>query len=326
MTAIADPVPGMTADDRPVADTPDTAVADRPIRGEPAGARLLAGSPIAAGIRDQVAGDVEAFRRRHGRRPALAVLRLGTSPAFELYARQIVRTCTRVGIEPRESRLDGRRSVARVRQRLRELSLDPDVSGVIIQQPFPRGLSLGDVVDALDSDKDVDGITPISAGRLAMGLDAFSPATAQAAVEILDRAGRDLEGLDAVVVGRSNVVGRPVAQLLLRRHCTVTICHSRTRDLASHTRRADVLVVAAGSPGLVTGSMLKPGATVVDIGINVVDGRIVGDVDADSACAVAGAITPVPGGVGPVTNAILVRHVMIAARRLAERETRARRS
>jgi len=326
VTAIADPVPDMAADDRPVADTPDTAVADRPIPGEPAGARLLAGSPIAAGIRDQVAGDVEAFRRRHGRRPALAVLRLGTSPAFELYARQIVRTCTRVGIEPRESRLDGRRSVARVRQRLRELSLDPDVSGVIIQQPFPRGLSLGDVVDALDSDKDVDGITPISAGRLAMGLDAFSPATAQAAVEILDRAGRDLEGLDAVVVGRSNVVGRPVAQLLLRRHCTVTICHSRTRDLASHTRRADVLVVAAGSPGLVTGSMLKPGATVVDIGINVVDGRIVGDVDADSACAVAGAITPVPGGVGPVTNAILVRHVMIAARRLAERETRARRS
>jgi methylenetetrahydrofolate dehydrogenase (NADP+)/methenyltetrahydrofolate cyclohydrolase len=313
VTAIADPVP-------------DRSAADRPVAADPAGPRLLAGSPIAAAIRDQVAGDVEAFRRRHGRRPALAVLRLGTSPAFELYARQIVRTCTRVGIEPRETRLDGRRSVARVRQRLRDLSLDPDVSGVIIQQPFPRGLSLGDVVDALDSDKDVDGITPISAGRLAMGLDAFAPATAQAAVEILDRAGRGLEGLDAVVVGRSNVVGRPVAQLLLRRHCTVTICHTRTRALASHTRRADVLVVAAGAPGLVTGSMLKPGATIVDIGINVVDGRIVGDVDADSACAVAGAITPVPGGVGPVTNAILVRHVMVAARRLAERETRARRS
>ena len=272
-----------------------------------------------------MAGDVEAFRRRNGRPPALAVLRLGTSPAFELYARQIVRTCARVGIEAREIRLDGRSSVARVRQRLRELSDDPEVSGVIIQQPFPRGLSLGDVVDALDPDKDVDGITPVSAGRLAMGLTAFAPATAQAAAEILDRAGRGLEGLDAVVVGRSNVVGRPVAQLLLRRHCTVTICHTRTRDLASHTRRADVLVVAAGSPGLVTGSMLKPGATVVDIGINVVDGRIVGDVEADSACAVAGAITPVPGGVGPVTNAILVQHVMVAARRLADRETPLRR-
>ena len=312
MTAIADPVPDMAA-------------ADRPVAGNPEGPRLLAGSSIAAGIREQVAGDVEAFRRRNGRPPALAVLRLGTSPAFEVYARQIVRTCSRVGIEAREIRLDGRRSVARVRQRLRELSDDPEVSGVIIQQPFPRGLSLGDVVDALDPDKDVDGITPVSAGRLAMGLAAFAPATAQAAAEILDRAGRGLEGLDAVVVGRSNVVGRPVAQLLLRRHCTVTICHTRTRDLASHTRRADVLVVAAGSPGLVTGSMLKPGATVVDIGINVVDGRIVGDVEADSACAVAGAITPVPGGVGPVTNAILVQHVMVAARRLADRETPLRR-
>lgn len=293
---------------------------------EPAGARLLAGSSIAAEIRERVASDVQTFRRRYGRPPALALLRLGTSPAFEVYARQIVRTCTRVGIEPREIRLDGRRSVARVRERLRELSDDPDVSGVIIQQPFPRGLALGDVIDALDSDKDVDGITPVSAGRLAMGLDAFAPATAQAAAEILDRAGRSLEGLDAVVVGRSNVVGRPVAQLLLRRHCTVTLCHTRTRDLAGHTRRADVLVVAAGSPGLVTGSMLKPGATVVDIGINVVEGRVVGDVDADSAFAVAGAITPVPGGVGPVTNAILVQHVVLAARRLAERETRLRRS
>ncbi len=313
MTATSDPAP-------------ETAAADSPIPGDRVGPHVLAGGPVAAEIRDRVARDVEAFRRHHGRAPALAVLRLGTSPAFEVYARQILRTCTRVGIELREIRLDGRSSVARVRQQLRELSEDPDISGVIVQQPFPRPLSLGDVVDALDPGKDVDGITPVSAGRLAMGHDAFAPATAQAAAEILDRAGRSLEGLDAVVIGRSNVVGRPVAQLLLRRHCTVTICHTRTRDLASYTRRADVLVVAAGSPGLVTGSMLKPGATVVDIGINVVDGRIVGDVDADSACTVAGAITPVPGGVGPVTNAILVEHVMAAARRLAERETRLRRS
>jgi methylenetetrahydrofolate dehydrogenase (NADP+) / methenyltetrahydrofolate cyclohydrolase len=326
VTATADSVRDMAPDDRATADVPELIAATRPAADVPAGPRVLAGSQIAAGIRDGVAADVDAFRRRYGRSPVLAVLRLGTSPAFEVYARQIVRTCTRVGIEPREIRLAGRRSVARVRQRLRELSVDPEISGVIIQQPFPRGLALGDVVDALDPRKDVDGITPISAGRLAMGLEAFAPATAQAAAEILDRAGRVLEGLDAVVVGRSNVVGRPVAQLLLRRHCTVTICHTRTRDLGGHTRRADVLVVAAGSPGLVTGSMLKPGATVVDIGINVVDGRVVGDVDADSACAVAGAITPVPGGVGPVTNAILVQHVMLAARRLAEREPRLRRS
>ncbi|HXQ95738.1 MAG TPA: bifunctional 5,10-methylenetetrahydrofolate dehydrogenase/5,10-methenyltetrahydrofolate cyclohydrolase, partial [Candidatus Acidoferrales bacterium] len=193
-------------------------------------------------------------------------------------------------------------------------SSDPSVTGVILQQPLPRGIALRTIVGALDPTKDVDGITPLNAGLLAMGYTAFAPATAQAAADILDRSGRSLEGLHAVVVGRSNVVGRPVAQLLLRRHCTVTICHRRTRDLAGHTRQADVLVVAAGSPGLVRGDMLKPGATVVDVGTTVVDGRIVGDVDAASAAGIAGVMTPVPGGVGPVTNAVLMEHVMQAAR------------
>ncbi len=279
--------------------------------------RILAGGPIAAEIRARVRADVLAYRRRHGSAPTLAVLHAGRSASFAIYARQIVRTCERVGIEAREERLDGRASAAGLRDRLRALSSDPSVTGVILQQPLPRGIALRTIVGALDPAKDVDGITPLNAGLLAMGYTAFAPATAQAAADILDRSGRSLEGLHAVVVGRSNVVGRPVAQLLLRRHCTVTICHRRTRDLAGHTRQADVLVVAAGSPGLVRGDMLKPGATVVDVGTTVVDGRIVGDVDAASAAGIAGVITPVPGGVGPVTNAVLMEHVMQAARHLA---------
>ena len=275
--------------------------------------RVLSGTAIAADIRRQVTADVEAFRRKHGYAPALAVLVLGPDPAFSVYVRQILRTCGGVGLEGREVRVPGRASPARVRRELAELNADPRVAGIILQHPLPPSIPLRTVLDTLEPAKDVDGVTPLNAGLVTLGYPAFAPATAQAAIEILERSGRALEGLHAVVIGRSRVVGRPVAQLLLQRHCTVTICHTRTRDLASFTRQADVLVVAAGRPGLVTGAMLKPGAIVVDVGINVVDGRIVGDVDAASAAGVAGAITPVPGGVGPVTNAVLVRHVIRAA-------------
>ena len=277
------------------------------------GTRVLSGTAIAADIRRRVTADVEAFRRRHGYAPALAVLVLGPDPVFEVYVRQILRTCAGVGLEGREVRVQGRASPARVRRELAALNADARVAGIIVQHPLPPSIPLRAVLDVLGPSKDVDGVTPLNAGLVTLGYPAFAPATAQAAVEILERSGRELEGLHAVVVGRSRVVGRPVAQLLLQRHCTVTICHSRTRDLASLTRQADVLVVAAGRPGLVGGAMLKPGAVVVDVGINVVDGRIVGDVDAASADGVAGAITPVPGGVGPVTNAVLVRHVIRAA-------------
>ena len=275
--------------------------------------RVLSGAAIAADIRQQVSADVETFRRRRGYAPALAVLVLGHDPAFAVYVRQILRTCAGVGLEGREVRVQGRVSPASVRRELAALNADPHVAGIIVQHPLPPSIPLRTVLDVLDPAKDVDGVTPLNAGLVTLGYPAFVPATAQAAVEILERSGRALEGLHAVVVGRSRVVGRPVAQLLLQRHCTVTICHTRTRDLASFTRQADVLVVAAGSPGLVTGAMLKPGAIVVDVGINVVDGRIVGDVEAASAIGVAGAITPVPGGVGPVTNAVLVQHVIRAA-------------
>ena len=185
----------------------------------------------------------------------------------------------------------------------------PDVDGVIVQMPLPPTIRLRAVIDAIDPAKDIDGIHPLNAGLLRLGYDGFLPATAHAAVEILRRSGIEIEGREAVVIGRSAVVGMPAAFLLVKEDATVTVCHSRTRDLAGHVARADIVVVAAGHPGLVTGAMLKPGAVVVDVGINVVDGRIVGDVDFASAVTVASAITPVPGGVGPLTNAILLTHL-----------------
>jgi methylenetetrahydrofolate dehydrogenase (NADP+)/methenyltetrahydrofolate cyclohydrolase len=179
--------------------------------------------------------------------------------------------------------------------------------------PLPPTIRLRAVIDAIDPAKDIDGIHPLNAGLLRLGYDGFLPATAHAAVEILRRSGIEIAGREAVVIGRSAVVGMPAAFLLVREDATVTVCHSRTRDLAGHVRRGDIVVVAAGHPGLITGAMLKPGATVVDIGINVVEGRLVGDVDFASARTVAAAITPVPGGVGPLTNALLLSHLVRAA-------------
>jgi methylenetetrahydrofolate dehydrogenase (NADP+)/methenyltetrahydrofolate cyclohydrolase len=191
------------------------------------------------------------------------------------------------------------------------------VDGVIVQMPLPGTIRLRAVIDAIDPGKDIDGIHPLNAGLLRLGYDGFLPATAHAAVEILRRSGIEIEGRDAVVIGRSAVVGMPAAFLLVKEDATVTVCHRRTRDLPGHVRQADIVVVAAGKPGLVTGAMLKPGAVVVDVGINVVDGQIVGDVEFESAREVASAITPVPGGVGPLTNALLLTHLIRAAERQA---------
>src|SRR4029077_18758240 len=197
------------------------------------------------------------------------------------------------------------------------LNDDPEVDGVIVQIPLPPTIRLRSIIDAIDPDKDIDGIHPLNAGLLRLGYDGFLPATAHAAIEILRRSGIEIAGRDAVVIGRSAVVGMPAAFLLVREDAAVTLCPSRTTDLAGHVARADIVVVAAGRPGLVTGAMLKPGAVVVDVGINVVDGHIVGDVDFASAVEVASAITPVPGGVGPLTNAILLTHLIRAAERQA---------
>jgi methylenetetrahydrofolate dehydrogenase (NADP+)/methenyltetrahydrofolate cyclohydrolase len=193
------------------------------------------------------------------------------------------------------------------------LGAEREVAGIIVQQPLPDRVPLRVVLDTIDPRKDIDGIHPLNAGLLALGYDGYLPATAHASVELLKRSGINLSGKHAAVVGRSNVIGKPAALLLLREHATVTMCHSRTADLGAVLREADVVVVAAGKAGLVTGDMVKPGAVVVDVGINVTADGLVGDVDFESVSAVAAAITPVPGGVGPLTNAILLTHLMRAA-------------
>jgi methylenetetrahydrofolate dehydrogenase (NADP+)/methenyltetrahydrofolate cyclohydrolase len=279
-----------------------------------AGPRLLQGAPIATEIRASVKADVDAFRRRHGFAPALAVVIVGRDAPSIVYLQQILKSCRNVGIGGELVEIPGKVSAAALRQRIEELNVDPLVTGIIVQMPLPKRIPLSTVTDTIDPDKDIDGLNLRNAGLMMLGYEGFLPTTAQAAVEILKRSGIRIEGRRAVVVGRSNVVGKPAAILLLRENATVTICHSRTVDLAGVLRTADIVVVAVGRPGLVTGSMLKRGAVVVDVGINVVDGRIVGDVDFESARSVVSAITPVPGGVGPVTNALLLTHLLRAAR------------
>ena len=278
-------------------------------------ARRLEGGPIAAEIRAAVAEDVATFTAARGRPPALAVVIVGRDAPSTVYLEQILRGCAKVGIDARFVELEGEATETAVVATIRELNVDPRVDGVIVQMPLPRTIRLRSVIDAIDPAKDIDGIHPLNAGLLRLGYDGFLPATAHAAVEILRRSGIEIAGQDAVVVGRSAVVGMPAAFLLVKEDATVTVCHTRTRDLAAKVRQADIVVVAAGHPGLVTGAMLKPGAVVVDVGINIVDGRIVGDVEFESAARVASAITPVPGGVGPLTNALLLTHLIRAAER-----------
>ena len=280
-------------------------------------ARLLEGGPIAAEIRSAVAEDVERFTREQGRPPGLAVVIIGRDAPSTVYLEQILRGCAKVGIDARFAELEGEATEAAVVDAIKTLNSDPTVDGVIVQMPLPPTIRLRSIIDAIDPAKDIDGIHPLNAGLLRLGYDGFLPATAHAAVEILRRSGIEIAGQDALVIGRSAVVGMPAAFLLVKEDATVTVAHSRTRDLAVKIGRADIVVVAAGRPGLVSGDMLKKGAVVVDVGINVVDGHIRGDVEFESARRVASAITPVPGGVGPLTNALLLTHLIRAAERQA---------
>jgi len=280
-------------------------------------ARLLEGGPIAEEIRGAVAEDVASFRTARGRPPGLRVVIVGRDAPSAVYLERILRGCAKVGIDAGFVELEGEATEASVSAAVRRLNDDPAVDGVIVQMPLPPSIRLRAVIEAIDPAKDIDGIHPLNAGLLRLGYDGFLPATAHAAIEILRRSGIEIAGREAVVIGRSAVVGMPAAFMLVKEDATVTVCHSRTLDLPRHVARADIVVVAAGRPGLVTGAMLKPGAVVVDVGINVVDGHIVGDVDFASAVEVASAITPVPGGVGPLTNAILLTHLIRAAERQA---------
>ena len=277
------------------------------------GGRLLQGGPIAGEIRQAVSEDVAAYRDRHGRPPVLAVVICGRDAPSIVYLQQILRSCEKVGIDGRFVEVDGDASEAGVVDAIRTLNADPEVNGIIVQMPLPPTVRLRSVTDAIDPAKDIDGIHPLNAGLLRLGYDGFLPATAHAAVEILRRSGIEIEGKRAVVVGRSAVVGMPAAFLLVRENATVTVCHSRTRDLARNVKAAEILVVAVGRPGLIRGDMVRRGVVVVDVGINVVDGTLVGDVDFESVRPIASAITPVPGGVGPLTNALLLAHLMRAA-------------
>jgi methylenetetrahydrofolate dehydrogenase (NADP+) / methenyltetrahydrofolate cyclohydrolase len=285
------------------------------------GPRLLKGGPIGTGIREKVAADVAAFKEEFGYTPALTVLVVGADAPSRVYLHKILDGCRLVGIEDRLVELPADATEDDVSSAIEKLCADPRVAGIIVQQPLPKTIGLRAVIDVLDPLRDIDGIHPVNAGLLSLGYDGFLPATAHASIEILKQSGIQISGKHAVVVGRSNVIGKPAALLLLRENATVTICHSKTENLADVIRTADIVVVAIGKANFVAGDMLKPGAVVVDVGINVVDGKLMGDVDYESAVRVASAITPVPGGVGPLTNAILLTHLVQAARHQATGQT-----
>ena len=279
-------------------------------------ATLLDGSAVARQVREEVQQAYEALRARHGVTVHLAVVQVGHDEAASVYVRRIVRSFEQAGMLASVHALPADVSPDEFQVAVRNLSEDDGVHGIIIQTPLPRHLTLEMATSALDPRKDVDGVHPMNAGLLAQGLPSLVPATPLGGIELLERAGIPIAGKRAVVVGRSNIVGKPMAFLLLQRDATVTICHSKTVDLPAVTREADILVAAIGRPRFVTADMVKPGAVVVDFGINVVDDRVVGDVDFDAVRALAGAITPVPGGTGPMTNAVLLRNTLRAAERL----------
>ena len=276
-------------------------------------AALIDGKGFAAGLRERIAAAVPDFVAKAGRKPGLAVVLVGEDPASQVYVRNKGKATLGAGMESFEYRLADTASEAELIALVERLNADERVDGILVQLPLSAGIDEQKVIATVDPAKDVDGFHPVNAGRLAVGQEALVPCTPLGCLMLLkDRLG-DLSGLEAVVIGRSNIVGKPMAQLLLGENVTVTIAHSRTRDLPAVVRRADIVVAAVGRPEMVKGEWLKPGAAIIDVGINRVDGKLVGDVDFDSASRVAGAITPVPGGVGPMTIAVLLRNTLVAA-------------
>ena len=283
-------------------------------------ARILDGKAIAQKVRDEVREGVSRFIAAHGRPPGLDVLLVGEDPASVIYTRNKEKASNEVGMRGRLHRLPAETHEDELLRRLAELNADPSVDGILVQLPLPRQIREARVLDAVDPAKDVDGFHPVNAGLLSTGRPALVPCTPKGCMRLLAEAGADLAGARAVVVGRSNIVGKPMAQLLLAAHATVTIAHSRTRDLAAVCREADVLVAAVGKTRLIQGDWVKDGAIVIDVGMNrTAEGKLAGDVDFDAAQARASWITPVPGGVGPMTIATLLENTLRAARaRLGE--------
>lgn len=280
-------------------------------------ARIIDGNALSARVRGEIAERAAALTAR-GVQPCLAVILVGENPASAVYVRNKVSACEKAGI--RSLRLDYPADVAPdvVMARLAELNADPSVHGILVQLPLPPQFDEAAVLEAISVTKDVDGFHAENVGRLSQNQEAFLPCTPHGVMKMFEAEGVDLAGAEAVVIGRSNIVGKPMAMLLTNAGATVTVCHSKTRDLNFHTRRADILVAAIGKPRFVTGDMVKPGATVIDVGINrLPDGKLCGDVDFESAKTVAGLITPVPGGVGPMTITMLLENTVISADRAA---------
>lgn len=276
-------------------------------------ARIIDGKAFAAGLRARVAERVAQFRAQAGRAPGLAVVLVGDDPASQIYVRNKGKATIAAGMESFEHRLPADAAPEALYALIDRLNADSAVDGILVQLPAPPQIDERQVITRIHPDKDVDGLNPVNAGRLALGLEGFVPCTPYGCLLLLRDVLGSLAGLEAVVVGRSNLVGKPMAQLLTRESCTVTVAHSRTRDLAAHVGRADIVVAAVGVPGLIRGEWVKPGATVIDVGINRTEAGVVGDVDFASAAQVAGAITPVPGGVGPMTIACLLRNTLVSA-------------
>jgi len=278
-------------------------------------ARIIDGKAVAARVRAQVATEVAEFTAANGGTPpGLATILVGEDPASAVYVGGKQKACAEVGIRGFDHRLDADTSREDLLALVDELNADPEVSGILCQLPVPGHLDGVEITNAISAAKDVDGLTIASAGRLALGMPGLRPCTPSGVMALLEEAGTSLQGAECVVIGRSNLFGKPMAQLLLQANATVTICHSRTRDLAATCRGADVLIAAVGVAHLVKGDWIKPGAVVVDVGMNRLDGKLTGDVDFAAASEVASAITPVPGGVGPTTIAFLLRNTLEAAR------------
>ena len=278
-------------------------------------ARIIDGKAAAAALRQRVAAEVERFATATGRVPGLATVLVGEDPASAVYVRSKGKATREAGMHSVSRLLPVATTQAELLALVAELNADPGIDGILVQLPLPAGIDEHAVIAAIDPEKDVDGFHPLNAGRLASGLPGFVACTPLGCLKLLKDELGSLSGLDAVVIGRSNIVGKPMAALLVAESATVTIAHSRTRDLPDVVRRADIVVAAVGRPEMVKGDWLKPGATVIDVGINRTDAGLVGDVDFASSRAVAGAITPVPGGVGPMTIACLIRNTLVSAAR-----------
>ena len=282
-------------------------------------AKILDGKVLSAEIKEQVAQRVAAMKAQ-GVTPGLAVILVGNDPASEIYVRNKGKGCEETGMLSRTIRMEEGTTQEALEEEIEKLNRDPAIHGILVQLPLPAHLDEQAALAKIQPEKDVDGFHLVNAGHLMTGTEGVVPCTPKGALYMIRSAGIDLSGREAVVIGRSNLVGKPMAMLLLQQNCTVTMCHSRTKDLAEHTRRADILVAAVGKAGFVTADMVKPGAVVIDVGINRVDGKVCGDVDFETVKEVAGWITPVPGGVGRMTIAMLLANTADAAERTMKRE------